>query len=173
MSSPDTIHSSVQSAEYPLADNIGCLSNLQSRTKSVYLTEWAPSASTSPGYYKTNRVDLFTSWTTKPVEHPRRRIRQWWKLLRRDGEIIRHSKWVEGSGSINPFVKSLFSGKAIATQAHPRNEDTIVTTQQPVKLMRAPSTRRKGTIKCMNTLKEPTIKEKEEDKPATTGGPHA
>ncbi|KAI6120169.1 glycosyltransferase family 2 protein [Pisolithus croceorrhizus] len=43
----------------------------------------------------------------------------------------------EGAGSINPFVK------AIATQAHPKSEDMIVAAQQPVKPMRAPSTRRK------------------------------
>jgi chitin synthase len=51
------------------------------------------------------------------------------------------------SGSNNPFIKGLFSSKAIATQAHPRNEETIVSAQQPVKPMRAPSTRRKNTIK--------------------------
>ncbi|KAJ7506209.1 glycosyltransferase family 2 protein [Mycena galericulata] len=50
-------------------------------------------------------------------------------------------------GSVNPFVKGLFSGKAIATTAHPRNEDTIVAAQQPVKPMRAPSTRRKNAPK--------------------------
>jgi chitin synthase len=46
-------------------------------------------------------------------------------------------------GSNNPFIRSLFSSKAIATQAHPRNDDTIVAVQQPVRPMRAPSTRRK------------------------------
>lgn len=61
---------------------------------------------------------------------------------------------LEGSGSINPFVKGLFSAKAIATQAHPRNEDTIVSAQQAVKPMRAPSTRRKNTIRRMATVKE-------------------
>lgn len=60
----------------------------------------------------------------------------------------------EGAGSLNPFVKGLFSGKAIATQAHPRDEDTIVAAKQQVKPMRAPSTRRKGTIKRMPTLNE-------------------
>ncbi|KAG1744846.1 glycosyltransferase family 2 protein [Suillus lakei] len=64
------------------------------------------------------------------------------------------SDGAEGAGSMNPFVKGLFSGKAIATQAHPKNEDTIVAAQQPVKPMRAPSTRRKGTIKRMPTLRE-------------------
>jgi chitin synthase len=59
-----------------------------------------------------------------------------------------------GSGSVNPFVQGLFSAKAIATQAHPRNEETIVAAQQPVKPMRAPSTRRKNTIKRMPTVKE-------------------
>ncbi|KAJ7722410.1 glycosyltransferase family 2 protein [Mycena metata] len=63
-------------------------------------------------------------------------------LLRGEGEGISSS-----SGSNNPFIKSLFSARAIATQAHPRNEDTIVAAQQPVKPMRAPSTRRKGTIR--------------------------
>ncbi|KAJ7036193.1 glycosyltransferase family 2 protein [Mycena alexandri] len=63
-------------------------------------------------------------------------------LLRGEGEGIASS-----SGSNNPFIKSLFSARAIATQAHPRNEDTIVAAQQPVKPMRAPSTRRKGTIR--------------------------
>jgi chitin synthase len=39
----------------------------------------------------------------------------------------------EGSGSIvNPFIRRLFSGKAIATQLHPRNEDAIVAAQLPV-----------------------------------------
>lgn len=34
--------------------------------------------------------------------------------------------------------RGMLSGKAIATQIHPRNEDTIVAAQQPVKPMRAP-----------------------------------
>ncbi|KAJ3999067.1 glycosyltransferase family 2 protein [Lentinula boryana] len=68
--------------------------------------------------------------------------------------LLRGIEDMEGSGSINPFVKGLFSGKQIATTAHPRNEDTIVTAQQNVKPMRAPSTRRKGTIKRMSTVKE-------------------
>jgi len=49
----------------------------------------------------------------------------------------------ENQGSNNPFIKSLFSNKSIATQAHPRNDDTIVAVQQPVRPMRAPSTRRR------------------------------
>jgi chitin synthase len=53
----------------------------------------------------------------------------------------------EDAGSANPFIRGLFSSKAIATQVHPRNEETIVSAQQPVKPMRTPSTRRKNTIK--------------------------
>ncbi|RXK42203.1 chitin synthase [Tremella mesenterica] len=49
----------------------------------------------------------------------------------------------EDQGSNNPFIKGLFSSKAMTTQAHPRNDDTIVAAQQPVRPMRAPSTRRK------------------------------
>ena len=80
----------------------------------------------------------------------------------------------DGSGSMNPFVRGLFSAKAIATQAHPRNEDTIVAAQQPVKPMRAPSTRRKNTIKRMPTLKEGDVEEKErdeDDSPSSGGAP--
>ena len=56
---------------------------------------------------------------------------------------------IEGAGSINPFIKGLFSEKAIATQAHPKSEDMIVAVQQPVKPMRAPSTWCKGTMRWM------------------------
>ncbi|KAF8523712.1 glycosyltransferase family 2 protein [Hysterangium stoloniferum] len=76
----------------------------------------------------------------------------------------------ELAGSINPFVRGLFSTKAIATQAHPRHEDTIVAAQQPVKPMRAPSTRRKKSVKRMPTLGE---EEKDADEDAAdlaTGG---
>ncbi|KAG2336698.1 P-loop containing nucleoside triphosphate hydrolase protein [Suillus weaverae] len=69
----------------------------------------------------------------------------------------------EGAGSMNPFVKGLFLGKAIATQAHPKNEDTIVAAQQPAKPMRAPSTCCKGTIKCMPTLRENGIDKQDSD----------
>ncbi|KAH9911828.1 glycosyltransferase family 2 protein [Epithele typhae] len=78
----------------------------------------------------------------------------------------------DGSGSMNPFVRGLFSAKAIATQAHPRNEDTIVAAQQPVKPMRAPSTRRKNTIKRMPTLKEggdPDEKKDDDDDTPSSG----
>ncbi|KAH9984858.1 glycosyltransferase family 2 protein [Russula vinacea] len=69
----------------------------------------------------------------------------------------------EGSGSINPFVRGLFSGKAIATQMHPRNEDTIVAAQQPVKPMRNPSTRRKNTVRRAPTLGDVEEKERDDD----------
>ncbi|KAF8688556.1 TRAFAC class myosin-kinesin ATPase superfamily Myosin family, partial [Rhizoctonia solani] len=64
-------------------------------------------------------------------------------------------------GSRNPFIKGLFNGRAIATQAHPRNEDTIVAAQQPQKPMRAPSTRRKGTVSRRNRM--PTLGEEGEN----------
>ncbi|KAG9050905.1 hypothetical protein FS842_011290, partial [Serendipita sp. 407] len=53
----------------------------------------------------------------------------------------------EQQGSSNPFMQDLFSAQAIATQAHPRNQETIVAAKQPVKPMRAPSTKRKQTIR--------------------------
>lgn len=86
----------------------------------------------------------------------------------------------EGAGSANPFIRGLFSAKAIATQAHPRNEETIVAAQQPVKPMRVPSTRRKNTVRRMRESggaasgladideKGGPIDDDEEDKPTAT-----
>ena len=73
-------------------------------------------------------------------------------LLR--GSVVGAADSAEGAGSINPFIKGLFSGQVIATQAHPKNEDTIVSAQQTVKPMRIPSTRRKGTVKRLPALRE-------------------
>jgi len=71
---------------------------------------------------------------------------------------------MEQPGSNNPFIQGLFSAKAIATQAHPRNEETIVAAQQPHKPMRAPSTKRKQTIRRAKSLKRgETIDEEAED----------
>ena len=69
----------------------------------------------------------------------------------------------EGTDSVNTFIHSLFSGKAIATQVYSRDEDTIVAARQTVKPMRAPSTRRKGTIKRNNRLGAGGGKEEKED----------
>ncbi|KAF8625844.1 hypothetical protein AX17_006740 [Amanita inopinata Kibby_2008] len=98
-------------------------------------------------------------------------------LLRGNTDAPGSGLGTDGSGSINPFVKGLFSGKAIATQAHPRNEDTIVAAQQLVKPMRAPSTRRKGAqggARKMPTLLEGSVegvdeKERERDEDETVG----
>ncbi|GBE85565.1 hypothetical protein SCP_0800820 [Sparassis crispa] len=93
-------------------------------------------------------------------------------LLRGASASTTDTPSADGSGSINPFVRGLYSAKAIATQAHPRNEDTIVAAQQPVKPMRAPSMRRKNTIKRMPTLKECDLdeKEREDEEPLGTMG---
>jgi hypothetical protein len=71
---------------------------------------------------------------------PKKTDHTWSKRSRRDGATTLRSKLAgktgvasrplgntNAPGSIqNPFVKGLFSTKAIPTQAHPRNEDTIV-----------------------------------------------
>jgi chitin synthase len=73
----------------------------------------------------------------------------------------------EQPGSNNPFVQGLFSAQAIATQAHPRNQETIVAAKQPVKPMRAPSTKRKQTVRRAGTQKrrggDGAIAEEEDD----------
>lgn len=75
---------------------------------------------------------------------------------------------------ITPFVKGLFSSRIIAAQAHPKNEDTIVSAQQHVKPMCVLSMHRKGTIKWMITLHEDgAVKEQnwEEDDARNFSGP--
>jgi len=54
-------------------------------------------------------------------------------------------------------------GKTVAMQAHPKDEDTIVAVQQPVKPMRSPSTHRKGTVRPMLTLCENGTREQDRD----------
>ncbi|CAD6888596.1 unnamed protein product [Tilletia controversa] len=54
-----------------------------------------------------------------------------------------------GSGALFPgsslnFIRGLFNTRALKMQAHPRSEQTIVSAQQSVKPVRAPSTRRVG-----------------------------
>ena len=88
-------------------------------------------------------------------------------LLCRSNSGATDTAGAEGSGSINPFVKGLFSAKAIVTQAHPQNEDTIVAAQERVKPMRAPSTRKKGTIKQMMTLREGGDEKEDEESPVS------
>lgn len=75
----------------------------------------------------------------------------------------------EQQGSNNPFIQGLFSAQAIATEAHPRNQETIVAAKQPVKPMRAPSTKRKQTIRRAGTQKRKgdgaIAEEEDEDAP--------
>lgn len=68
--------------------------------------------------------------------------------------LISSSDGAEGVGSANPFVKGLFSSKAIMTQAYPKNDDTIISAQQTIKSMHALLTCCKGTIKHMAMVHE-------------------
>ncbi|CAI2162513.1 1810_t:CDS:2 [Funneliformis geosporum] len=47
------------------------------------------------------------------------------------------------STTSNSFIVGLFTDKAVSTESHPRNDNTIVSAQQSAKPMRAPSMRRK------------------------------
>lgn len=62
-------------------------------------------------------------------------------LLRGNPDAITDN---DDTGSSNAFIRGLFASNAIATQVHPRDQEVIVAAQQPVKPLRAPSTRRKG-----------------------------
>ncbi|KAI6142427.1 hypothetical protein BKA82DRAFT_28307 [Pisolithus tinctorius] len=80
----------------------------------------------------------------------------------------------EGVGSINPFIKGLFLGKAIATQTHPKSENMIVAAQQPVKPMCAPSTHWKNIVchmPCDNAATgttPPIVEEEHKDEDVAT-----
>ncbi|KAF9113137.1 hypothetical protein BGX27_002130 [Mortierella sp. AM989] len=56
------------------------------------------------------------------------------------------------SASMNPFVKGLFTDKALTTESHPRNNKTIVAAQQSIKPKRAPSMRRPKKVDEDTTL---------------------
>ncbi|KAF9907139.1 hypothetical protein EC991_011279 [Linnemannia zychae] len=60
------------------------------------------------------------------------------------------------SPSMNPFVQGLFTDKALTTESHPRNNNTIVAAQQSIKPKRAPSMRRPKKVE------DDTNKEKSE-----------
>lgn len=83
------------------------------------------------------------------------------RLLR--GALAGTTSSAELQGSNNPFIKSLFSNKSIATQSHPRNDETIVAAQQPVRPMRAPSTRRKKGRKLPSVTEEGNDDEDDDD----------
>ncbi|PWN45202.1 chitin synthase 8 [Ceraceosorus guamensis] len=61
----------------------------------------------------------------------------------------------QSAGSTVAFIRSLFSTRALKTQAHPKSEQTIVAAQQSVKPIRQPSMRRtakgSGTIRRAGT----------------------
>lgn len=72
----------------------------------------------------------------------------------------------QSPGSTLSFVRGLFLTRALNTQFHPKSEQTIVSAQQSVKPMRAPSVRKPsragGTIRRAGTVKKGT-KDDEDD----------
>jgi chitin synthase len=76
----------------------------------------------------------------------------------------------ESTGSSNPFVQGLFTSKAVATEVHPHDEDTIVAAQQSVKPMRAPSMRRKGRLARLAAVGEEGEDAEEAEEGAEVGG---
>ncbi|RIA90569.1 glycosyltransferase family 2 protein [Glomus cerebriforme] len=63
-----------------------------------------------------------------------------------------------GAGeSYNSFIVGLFTDKAVATESHPQNDNTIVAAQQSVKPMRAPSMRRKKDQSSSETSSKPKV----------------
>ncbi|KAJ9113179.1 hypothetical protein QFC22_006018 [Naganishia vaughanmartiniae] len=99
------------------------------------------------------------------------------QLLRRSPGVESNAKRVptatlEGGGSTNEFIQQLFESKAVSTEHHPQDNDTIVAAQQPVKPRRAPSTRRKGgrAAKLASVGEEREDADDREDSTAVGGG---
>ncbi|KAG6369077.1 hypothetical protein JVT61DRAFT_1521 [Boletus reticuloceps] len=84
------------------------------------------------------------------------------------GYLAGASDSAEGARFANPFVKGLFLAKAISTQAHSKNENTIVSAQQPIKPMCTLSTHCKGTVKWMAMLHEDSAVEEQEQEDDNT-----
>ncbi|RHZ77100.1 hypothetical protein Glove_186g151 [Diversispora epigaea] len=59
--------------------------------------------------------------------------------------------------SYNNFITGLFTESAVATESHPRNDDTIVAAQQSAKPTRAPSMRRKKGQPSADSKVKPTV----------------
>jgi chitin synthase len=86
------------------------------------------------------------------------------QLLRRSPGVESNARRVptatlDGGGSTNEFIQQLFESRAVSTEHHPQDNDTIVAAQQPVKPRRAPSTRRKGG----RPTRLPSVGEERED----------
>jgi len=123
----------------------------------AFSKRWANHAS-----FKTGGTDR-TGFPTFTIQHYNGSVTyssESWLEKNQDGlnpdfvSLLRGASGAEQNGSNNPFVQGLFSNQAIATQAHPRNQETIVAAKQPNKPMRAPSTKRKETIRRSRTQKK-------------------
>jgi chitin synthase len=86
----------------------------------------------------------------------------------------------DGSGSSNPFIQGLFTDRAVATQAHPHDDETIVAAQQSVKPLRKPSLHRKTSRRTASRLAsvgeeseregEPREEDHEDEQPTAAKG---
>ena len=93
------------------------------------------------------------------------------RLLR--GSSTGAHSYPSDQGSDNPFIRSLFNNKSIATQVHPRNDETIVAVQQPVRPMRTPSTRRKRGPRLTDVAEEDENAKDDEGDDVVGGGNEA
>lgn len=98
------------------------------------------------------------------------------QLLRRSPGVESNARRVptatlDGGGSTNEFIQQLFESKAVSTERHPQDNDTIVAAQQPVKPRRAPSTRRKnGRPQRLPSVGEEKEEQDEREDSAHVGG---
>ncbi|KAG9288293.1 hypothetical protein G9A89_021324 [Geosiphon pyriformis] len=63
----------------------------------------------------------------------------------------------DATQTYNNFIAGLFTDSAVATETHPRNDNTIVAAQQSVKPMRAPSMRRKKKEPSSEETSKPKV----------------
>ncbi|KAF9360619.1 hypothetical protein BGX26_008457 [Mortierella sp. AD094] len=104
--------------QYPKHDSLTVTKNMNSYPSFTIQHYLAPVTYTVEGWLEQNVDNLSSDFVT----------------LFRGGQGV--------TPSLNPFVHGLFTDKALTTESHPRNNNTIVAAQQSIKPKRAPSMRR-------------------------------
>ncbi|KAI9233630.1 MAG: chitin synthase-domain-containing protein [Podila humilis] len=129
---------------------IGIMSNqsrhISRKTDSTMLEAFSKQYSRHDSLTVTKNINVFPSFTVQHFLAPVSYTVEGWLEQNVDNlssdfvTLFRGGPGV--TPSMNPFVQGLFTDKALTTESHPRNNNTIVAAQQSIKPKRAPSMRR-------------------------------
>ncbi|KAG0272981.1 hypothetical protein BGZ95_011225 [Linnemannia exigua] len=154
---------------------IGIMSNqsrhLSRKTDATMLEAFSKQYSRHDSLTVTRNMNVFPSFTVQhylaPVSY---RVEGWLEqnVDNLSSDFVTLFRGGPGvSPSMNPFVQGLFTDKALTTESHPRNNNTIVAAQQSIKPKRAPSMRRpKKVDEDTNKEKGEIASAKDKDVPA-------